>query len=429
MTAAEYATPPPDAPPIGGPDPDEAAMWDAAREHRGRVKRFLDDLRARDEAQAIHAAERAASEQIPPFDAGFLSEVLARPQEPAHRAEGIIPAEAGTLIVAQRKTGKTTLQLNLARSLLTGEDFLGRFPVTPIAGIVGFLNYEVSGAQLSAWAHEHRVPEDRLFLVNLRGRRNPLAHAIDRQTLAARMRELQVETLFVDPFGRAYTGTSQNDAGEVGTWLADLDRFARGDIGVRDVILAAHAGWGGERSRGSTALEDWADSIITITRDEDQLRYLRAEGRDVDIPEDQLDYDETARRLTLAGAGSRKVAAKQRQAEGLIPTVLELLRDTPAMSGNQLDNAIKALINSGDLDAKHSKGDGAKAAQLLERRNMVASKDGARGARIFTLLTSPTSLVIPQGSGATSPTSPYRGVAQGTQHTTSPDQTNQENPA
>lgn len=420
MTADSYAPAPPGGPTMGGPTDDEEARWDAARRHQERVDRELADLRARHAARALFDAEQAGT--APPFDAGFLADVLARPSEPPHRCEGIIPWDAGTLIVAQRKTGKTTLQLNLARCLIDGDEFLGRFPTRKLDGNVAFLNYEVSAQQLARWAHDAGVDERRLFLVNLRGRRNPLGNPTDRELLAKKLRDLDTETLIVDPFGRAYTGKSQNDPGEVGAWLADLDRFARGDAGARDIILAAHAGWGGERARGASALEDWADSIVTMTRDDQKLRYLSAEGRDIDVAEDQLTFHDHTRRLTLAGAGSRKTAAKVHQAERLIPVVLELLREseTPTMSGNKLDEGIKKLISSGDLDAKHSKGDGARAAQLLERRGLVASKDGPRGARLFTLLTSPTSLNLPQGSEATSPTSLSGGSPGNSTHSTSP---------
>ena len=386
------------------------------------------DLRVLEAARDKVGAEKAAAETVPPFDDGLLADVLARPAEPPHRVESLIPSEAGTLVVAQRKTGKTTWQLNLARSLILGGRFLGRFEVRPVAGRVGLLNFEVSAAQLARWAHESGVPDDRLYLVNLRGRRNPFNLDADREHLAERLRAHEVESLIVDPFGRAYTGKSQNDPGEVGAWLADLDRFARGDAGIADVILAAHAGWDGERTRGASALEDWADVVVTLVRgrDDGQERYLRAEGRDVLIEEDRLDYDAATRTLTLAGAGSRKSAAKVRQVEALMPAVIELLRETPLMSGNQLDGAIKSLIVSGDLEAKHSKGDGARAAQLLERRSLVASKDGPRGARLFTLLvgptspTSPTSPDLPRGTSDDLPTSLIGGGHSGKTATAPP---------
>ena len=57
-------------------------------------------------------------------------------------------------------------------------------------------------------------------------------------------------------------------------------------------MTTVHAGCDGERTRGSTALEDWPDSIVTVTRDpETGERFLRAEGRDVDLDEDRLDFD------------------------------------------------------------------------------------------------------------------------------------------
>jgi RecA-family ATPase len=74
--------------------------------------------------------------------------VLARPAEPPQRIDGLMAHEAGMLLIAQRKTGKTSFGLNLARCLVTGDDFLGRFPVRPLTGRVALLNYEVSAAQL-----------------------------------------------------------------------------------------------------------------------------------------------------------------------------------------------------------------------------------------------------------------------------------------
>lgn len=421
VTAEHLAawTPPPedladhDAPP-GVIDPERF-------DHDDRVRHEAARLRARLEAQDLVQAERTAADPVPAFDAGFLDDVLARPEEPAHRVEGLIPSQAGTLIVGQRKLGKSTFILNLARTLIEGGDFLGRFSVRPIAGRIAILNYEVSAAQLARWARDVGIPGDRLFLVNLRGRRNPLSHPRDRAMLADRLAEHQVESLIVDPFGRAYTGTSQNDPGEVGSWLSDLDRFGRGEVRAVDIILATHAGWNGERTRGSTALEDWADSIITLTRNDDGERFLRAEGRDVHIDEDQLLYDTDSRTLSLAGTGSRKATAQTRKHEAQIPVVLELLAAHPTMSGNALD------VELAKTDLPHSKGDGARVAQLLERRAMVGSKEGPRRARLFFLITSPSSLRLPPGDSATSPTSLTReGSPEGNQEDNTTRGTHQE---
>ena len=349
------------------PDVEEDA-YDAAAEFARDVEREAYGLRVRDAARVKVTAEKAGP--LPELDAGTLAAMLARPAEPPHRVGGLIPSEGGTLVVAQRKTGKTTLTLNLARCLLTGEDFLARFPVRPVTGNVAVLNYEVSGSQLARWAHEAGVPEDRLLIVNLRGRRNPLAYPEDRARLAELLAKHDVESLFVDPFGRAYTGQSQNDPGEVGAWLAELDRFARGEANAVDVVLSTHAGWNGERTRGASSLEDWADSVVTLTRDPDDetLRFLRAEGRDVEIEEDRLAFDPTTRRLTLTGKGSRKQAAANRQAAELLPQVVEYVREHPDCSQAAIERgvegraaavraAVGAAVEAGQIDReKRSKG-------------------------------------------------------------------------
>ena len=77
------------------------------------VAREAHTLRVRQAAREQVAAEKAGDQ--PGFDAGTLAEVLDRPPEPSHRVEDLIPANSSTLVVAQRKTGKTTLTLNLAR--------------------------------------------------------------------------------------------------------------------------------------------------------------------------------------------------------------------------------------------------------------------------------------------------------------------------
>lgn len=270
-----------------------------------RVRRKMLD----DEAKLEH--RRLTEPPAPPFDAGTLADILARPDDPPMRVQGLIPWEASTLIVAARKTGKTTTMLNYARCLLTGEDFLDEFPTIPLEEDqrVGFLNYEVSPKQVARWAAELGIDPDRLYLVNLRGRRNPLSRDDDRAELAEHLRDMHVRALMVDPFGRAFTGESQNDNAEVQRFLVDLDTFARNDVGANDLILAAHAGWDGERSRGASALEDWPDTIINLSGDgegEDRRRFMRAIGRDVEVDEDELIMDPLTRILSRAGNGGRK---------------------------------------------------------------------------------------------------------------------------
>jgi len=390
------------------PTPDELAELKGRQDAAADTLALDNEVRAqriRKQAAAVVAAELAGD--APPFDRGTLAEVLARPPGPPHRVAGLIPADADTVVVAQRKTGKTTFELNLARSLLTGETFLGRFDVVPATGTVAILNYEVGAEQLGRWADEAQVPADRLLLVNLRGRRNPLGHFGDRADLAAWLREHDVETVIVDPFGRAFVGKSQNDSGEVGEWLGNLDRFARAEVGARDVVLTVHAGWNAERTRGASAVEDWADSIITLVRDkdDDQRRFLRAEGRDVLVDEDRLDFDADTRTLTLAGAGSRKQVSKSRNVDDLVPAVVSAVTAAPGMSGYKLTRALR------DAGMSFNNGDELAAARVAVEGGQLTVEVGARNAKRYHPAPDLPDLPAPpcQGRETTSLTSPIGG--------------------
>ncbi len=401
----------PAEPPAPSPLPESTAddvteaEFDAAAQFAREVAQEAYKIRVRDAAREKVAAEKAKAE--PPFDAGTLAEVLARPAEPPHRIEGLVPSGASTLVVAQRKTGKTTLVLNLARCLTEGGEFLGTFATRPLQGRVAILNYEVSGQMLARWASEAGVPPDRLVLVNLRGRRNPLRVEEDRVKLASLLRSHDVEALVVDPFGRAYGGKSQNDAAEVGGWLVDLDVFARSEVGATDVYLCAHAGWTAERTRGSSALEDWPDVTITLTRDRDnpQVRYLAAEGRDVLLEEDRLDFNPAARQLTLSGSGSRRQAKAAEKTAELSTAVVEIVTERPGLNTRELADALRAAGHA------FQRGDVGQAARNAATSGHIRQAHGPRNSILYY----PKGAVVPsspepsQRDGLSSPDPSYRG--------------------
>ena len=296
-------------------------------------------LRVRHEAARVVRQEALGDKPAP--DAGTLAELLARPVSTRWRIDGVLPAEGRMLWSAQRKAGKTTATGNLARSALTGEPFLDRFDVEKIDGRVVVLNYEVTGEQYARWMDDIGVPQHRLYVVNLRGRRNLLADEEGRGELVELIRAQEGQLLIVDPFGRAFTGKSQNDVAEVTPWLARLDEVAE-QSGCSELILTAHAGWDGERTRGSSALEDWPDSIVTMTRDEDtDARFIKADGRDVDVPEDRLDYDPATRRLSMTGDGNRKQVRKDGHAEQLAEAVREIVAMHPGINTTDLTERLR----------------------------------------------------------------------------------------
>ena len=84
---------------------------------------------------------------VTPFDLGTLAEHLARPAEPPARRRAR-PSSASMLLTAKRKAGKTTLDAQPGRSLISrATTSSADFPVRPLLDRAAFLNYEVSGAR------------------------------------------------------------------------------------------------------------------------------------------------------------------------------------------------------------------------------------------------------------------------------------------
>nr|WP_240894911.1 AAA family ATPase [Kineococcus siccus] len=306
-------------------------------------------MRARRDAQDQLRAEQEAL--LPDdVDAGTLGELLAREPAPPARIRGLLPAGGRATLVAARKAGKTTATANLARCLLTGEPFLGRFPVRPLRASqrVGILNYEVSAHQMAVWLDEHGVDHDRIWVRNLRGRRNPLASAHGREKLVDQLRAARVGFLIVDVFGRAFTGEDQDSNSQVGRFLAQGIDVVLQNADVDEALLTVHAGWNGERTRGASALEDWPDAIWKLTRpgdpdrDEHAIRFFSAEGRDVDVAEDALAFDVSTRTLTLTGAGGRHAARARSNDQDLLAELLPLLAVQDGLWVGELERRLAA---------------------------------------------------------------------------------------
>lgn len=340
---------------------------------------------ARQEARRLEGTTSLAAH---PLDIRTLTELLALPPEPQARIQGIIPWEANTLLAAMRKTGKTTFLLNLAFSLITGEPFLGTATTRPIEGNIAFLNYELQPHTFARWANDIGVNQDRLHILNLRGQPNPLGN--DTIRADAFIRELQarsIETVIVDPFAVASRPVVQNenDANTRG-WLEDAAALCR-QGGALDFIIADHMGKGSESARGSSAKEDWADSIIYLTRDredDDGTRYLRAEGRDVNFTEDALSFDADSRHLTLTGTGSRSGRRQESSDHRLGEEIIDYFQKHPEaeLSGNELRKQIGGRA-----------GVAARVAQGLAREGILSERAGPRNSRMFSLRQPPKNLV------------------------------------
>lgn len=370
-----------------------ARLIDAGLEHDGiayEVERIL----KRDRAREIVAELRGRDDSVEPI--GAIASTIERPEAKPARIDGLLHVGGRLDLVAQRKTGKTTLSLGVAYSVLTGEPFLGHFTAAPIDGNVGWLNYELDDAMAIAWYESVGIDSDRLYLANLRGRPNPLSTAQRRTRLVAELRGHEVELLIVDPFAKGFAGDQINDTTQVVQWCARVDEIAY-EAGVSEIIVTNHTGWDQTRGRNSTALEDWADTIVNVTKDEHEVRYLKATGRDVDVAETKLDYDKATRRMSFTGI-SRAAERSERRSDGLIEHVVEAVTEHEGMNVAQLERHLR------EHGVGFQRGDVGNASKIAEGRGLIRVHPGARGARLH-YKPDPSRLLptSPDGSASTTP--------------------------
>ncbi|EWS99885.1 hypothetical protein N865_19970 [Intrasporangium oryzae NRRL B-24470] len=295
------------------------------------------------------------------------------PEHDRFRIEQVMPSESNTLIVAQRKAGKTTVCLNLARSLLLGVPFLDAFPVQQATGTVAFINLELSPAMLRSWASGMGIPGNRLVTVNARGLGNPLETQQRRSQLADQLREYQVEAVIVDPFSVAFPGEDANNSTEVRRWLSDIEEMARGDLGISDLIITAHAGWNADRrARGASALEDWPDSIIRLGL-AGNSRTFSATGRDVSVQETSMGFDHRTRVLRL----TRESPTRLGSTPSIDPHIVEVVRSSPGIS----TSAIGAAMRTRGVNFRN--GDENRALRRLVEAGVLRVTIGSKGSKLY----------------------------------------------
>ncbi|OBK72898.1 AAA family ATPase [Mycobacterium sp. 1274761.0] len=132
----------------------------------------LENLLARDAAMERLQEQRAAGLAIPP--PVRLSDLLAMPEpDVQHRIKGLLKIRDRALLAAQQKAGKTTLRNNMVGNLVDGDDFLGMFPVTPVAPdrTVFVIDLEMDQWTSTLWLRDLAIQHpERVVLHSLRGR-------------------------------------------------------------------------------------------------------------------------------------------------------------------------------------------------------------------------------------------------------------------
>ncbi|MEN3220699.1 AAA family ATPase [Mycolicibacterium porcinum] len=304
--------------------------WDPREDDQ--YENFLRGERLAQAAQAdARRLEAAQAWSPPPYPASAYEQLAEAAPEVEWIFKDLWPQ--GVLQVnAQKKAGKTTLALNAVSSLVTGERFLGRFDVSVDSDCrVGYLNMELTSAQLNRWLDDRALSDDALKrLMPYHGRehgRLDLTNDAVAEWMVRWLRDEGIGVLVMDPLGSFYDQPSGGDPNAAYLrWWARLEHVTR-EAEVRGVMIVHHTGYseeGGNRARGASAMMDKPDVNVTYRYEvgegshtdapADTKRYMTAFGRDVDVAEFEIDYDRLTRTLVVTGGGSRAENAGERYA-------------------------------------------------------------------------------------------------------------------
>jgi len=191
---------------------------------------------------------------------------------------------------------------------------------------------------------------------------------------ATRLREHDTEVVILDPVRPILDSIGLDEHRDAGRFLVALDALLH-EAGVSEALVIHHMGHNGERSRGDSRLRDWPDvewRLVRETDDPASARFLTAFGRDVEQPEQRLDYNRLTRRLTVAG-GSRR-DAKQ---ETALDAVLDVLG---TQTGPMTGRAIKAAL----LESEHSRDTIDAALSLGVRTLTLKVEAGPRSSKLYS---------------------------------------------
>lgn len=297
----------------------------------------------------------------------------------------LLPDGGRSILGGFRKTGKSTVMLNLLKSLAQGTLFMGLFSVRQATATerVVYLNLELTDKMCRRWLKKMSFDSaytDRISIVHARGatRRFNVITPEGRTYFTDLLKSLSCRVLVVDPVAplMAASGLNSMYDNEVSMFFMRMDEIAA-SAGVTEIIYVAHVGKGAEPGmetvKGSTRWEDAVDAIWTTgraTTDKHAKRWFSAEvrgGEGAEIEESEIVFDSATLEVSIATTFGkhRHVTAL----DDLKKKVLEYVSDHPGvkkgdlMSGSAITGknikigaAVSELVSEGRLRVEERKG-------------------------------------------------------------------------
>lgn len=263
---------------------DGAYDKDVAREvRRQRVSREARNI--------LDSEEKDPFEEPEIFD---LATFLGMPDNPTtYKIDQLWPISGNVLFAAAAKFGKSTVVMNLVRSLSDGTAFLGHFECPKIkeGETILLVDLEMSQDRVRSELRAQNIQDLRaLRLANLRGKAKnfDVTDPECRAYWVAYCQQHNVKTLILDPLAPllGYLNVDENDNTTVNRFFQQLDEF-KIECGIRDMLVTHHCGHTADwRPRGASRFNDWPDALWLAKIDGDITdpatpRKFFARGRDV----------------------------------------------------------------------------------------------------------------------------------------------------
>jgi hypothetical protein len=255
-------------------------------------------------------------------------------------------AGSSILIAGRRKQGKTTVALNLAKSLIDGNMLFSRFQVKQLDGNVVYWNYEMSLRQFNVWLSHVDIEDDLRFIHwPLRGKHVNLLNDDVFKYCVEKLKEDECEYLFMDPWSRAIAGVAdENSNTEVRAYLERIDEL-KDKAGVPNLAILAHVSPKSKDDmvRGASALEDWADAWWTVKKES-----MEAMGRDIDdVQPFTFNFDKGKKRFEY------ETSRDEHELEWAVTKAVEVLRaDGGQLSTRQWEALIRKEGVGGRVSSK-----------------------------------------------------------------------------
>lgn len=323
-----------------------------------KIEAAILNQKAREYAAKQLAEVEAEELELPPVVSG---EDLAKRAEgqPQWVVEGLLAPGQSVLLTAQKKTGKTTMTLNLIHALTTGEPFLGEHkPVRPMR--VAYFDLELGSVMANSYVEQIGIPGEQLFFIDLHGVGRMIDTRTDtiRNKWARRLRELEIDAIVIDPVSPILSaaGLDENATTGVRQLLDSFDALAKSGGCCCGPVVVHHTGWEAVgRARGASAFGDWPGAewnLQLATRDDlfsgrtFATQSNRATGGVVHRGR-SLEYDPATRKVWYGEAEQPFDPKRAAYDEFVGSAVLDItVKDVMAATGVGSDNTARRWLDS-----------------------------------------------------------------------------------